>query len=181
MNILIKDIPEEGLQLKFKSPEEGWFRQVLTDALEDFHHKTDKAECEFQLYRTGEHVDCSGLVRTASHPACCRCLKVFSLPITVPIHLTLAPLFENTRELKNQEKEDLELVKEDLEFAYYEGSSFNLGDLIREQVILAIPMQPLCAEDCKGLCQTCGKNLNEEDCGCPPNEPRKSRLTLRPS
>lgn len=181
MNILIKDIPEEGLQLRFKSPADGWLSKVLAEALEDIRHTADPAEAEFQLYRTGENVDCSGLVQTASHPACCRCLKVFSLPITVPIHLTLAPLFENARELKNQEKEDLELVKEDLEFAYYEGSSFNLGDLIREQVILAIPMQPLCNEDCKGLCQNCGKNLNEGDCGCSPNKPRKSRLTLGPS
>lgn len=180
MNILIKDIPEEGLHLNFKSPQTGWFQQILAEALEDLHHKTDPAEAEFQLYRTGENVDCSGLVKTASHPTCCRCLKIFLLPLTVPIHLTLAPLFESERELKNQEKGEVELVKEDLEFAYYEGPSFNLGALIREQVILAIPMQPLCHEGCKGLCQSCGQNLNEGSCGCSP-KPSKTRLTLRPS
>jgi uncharacterized protein len=43
----------------------------------------------------------------------------------------------------------------------------NIGDILHEQVLLALPMKPLCKVDCKGLCPTCGTNLNVKSCDCP--------------
>jgi uncharacterized protein len=42
----------------------------------------------------------------------------------------------------------------------------DLTEELRESIILELPMYPLCREDCKGICHTCGKNLNNEDCSC---------------
>ena len=53
---------------------------------------------------------------------------------------------------------------------YYEGDRLDLGEVIREQVLLGLPLKPLCREDCQGLCPRCGKNRNAGPCGCTPEE-----------
>lgn len=166
MDIIIKDIPEEGQELSFDAAKEGWFREVLLQALPEMFHKEDEGKSLFNLLRTGANVDCRGDVFCVYHPICVRCLKVFKSRLDIPIHLTLAPLYENERQLKLEDKNEVALIKEDLEFSFYEGETFSISDIIREQVILAMPLQPLCKNSCKGLCQRCGKDLNEGPCGC---------------
>lgn len=169
MNIIIKDIPEEGRELSLDAAKDGWFRGVLTQALPEMYHPEDEGKALFNLMRTGANVDCRGDVACVYHPVCSRCLKIFKNRLDVPVHLTLAPLYESERQLKLEDKDEVALIKEDLEFAFYEGETFSLSDIIREQIILAIPLQPLCKTSCKGLCQQCGKDLNEGPCGCSPN------------
>ena len=60
---------------------------------------------------------------------------------------------------------------------YYDGDRLDLGEVVREQVLLALPLKPLCREDCRGLCPRCGQNRNLGPCGCPPpEEPGDPRL-----
>jgi uncharacterized protein len=47
----------------------------------------------------------------------------------------------------------------------FDGKTIDLDQIVREQVLLALPVTVLCREDCKGLCTTCGQDLNEKDCG----------------
>jgi uncharacterized protein len=54
------------------------------------------------------------------------------------------------------------------DIAYYQGEGLLLEDLLREQVLLAVPLKAVCSEACKGLCPRCGKNLNVEACACQP-------------
>jgi len=56
---------------------------------------------------------------------------------------------------------------EDDDRYFYQGDQVDLAPMLREHVILAAPMQPLCREDCAGLCPRCGKDLNEGPCQCP--------------
>lgn len=48
----------------------------------------------------------------------------------------------------------------------FDGKTIDLDPIVREQVLLALPMSAVCGEDCKGLCAQCGQNLNEKQCGC---------------
>jgi uncharacterized protein len=50
--------------------------------------------------------------------------------------------------------------------SYYEGDGLDLADVVREQVLLALPMQKLCRPDCQGICPVCGVNRNETTCQC---------------
>ena len=52
------------------------------------------------------------------------------------------------------------------EVSYYQGDRILLEDVLREQVLLAMPLRAICREDCKGLCPKCGANLNQEQCSC---------------
>ena len=68
---------------------------------------------------------------------------------------------------------------DDLEVSSHDGIEIDLGAIIREQIILGVPMSPRCRENCAGLCATCGQNKNERDCGHKPpvlGDPRLSVL-----
>src|SRR5215213_1252628 len=66
--------------------------------------------------------------------------------------------------------EEVELQAEDLILSAYEGDAVDLDELVREQILLALPSRHLCREDCKGLCQRCGANLNNGPCSCEQGE-----------
>jgi uncharacterized protein len=59
-----------------------------------------------------------------------------------------------------------EVQDDDVETSYYRDDEVDLNELIREQFYLALPMKPLCTEECRGLCPQCGANLNTDTCDC---------------
>ena len=69
------------------------------------------------------------------------------------------------------------LPPDEAEDYYYRGEVVVLDDLIRQEVILAVPFSPQCKADCRGLCPQCGTDLNLGACGCaPPPDPRWKAL-----
>ena len=63
-------------------------------------------------------------------------------------------------------EEEVEIDEGEAEIGFYEGGGMELEDILREQVLLALPMQRVCNEACKGICPLCGKNRNETTCDC---------------
>lgn len=82
---------------------------------------------------------------------CDRCAKPLKFPYTVDIEHTLVT------SLNDEDNDDLLLVNE---------MRFDLDGLVTDDIFLDLPAKFLCKEDCKGLCPTCGKDLNEGSCGC---------------
>jgi uncharacterized protein len=64
--------------------------------------------------------------------------------------------------------EELTVTDAEAEIGYYTGDGLLLEDVLREQVLLAVPLKAVCRDDCKGICPQCGKNRNFEACSCPP-------------
>ena len=64
------------------------------------------------------------------------------------------------------ETQDVEVEDADIGVSYYKDDQIDLGEMMREQFYLALPMKPLCNDDCKGLCPICGTNLNRGTCDC---------------
>jgi uncharacterized protein len=62
--------------------------------------------------------------------------------------------------------EETSLDDGEAEMGFYEGEGIELNDVLREYVLLALPMQRLCKENCKGICPVCGQNRNQRECGC---------------
>jgi uncharacterized protein len=94
--------------------------------------------------------------------SCSRCLESFAQPVAADFDLLLVP------GTGTASAEDEELSPTDLDLDYYTGEVVDLEGLLREQIILMIPVKPLCEEACKGLCPHCGVNLNRETCHCQP-------------
>ena len=64
------------------------------------------------------------------------------------------------------DEKEIELKLEDVGLLYFRGEEINLQQGIQEQVVMALPVQPLCGRNCKGLCPQCGSDLNLKDCKC---------------
>ncbi|HLV00069.1 MAG TPA: DUF177 domain-containing protein [Acidobacteriota bacterium] len=92
--------------------------------------------------------------------ACCRCLTRFSRYIEKKFKVEYWP------DPEVEEGEELELTYEDLDVGFYRNDEIDLNSVISEQVVLDLPMKPICREGCKGLCDQCGANLNEGTCSC---------------
>jgi uncharacterized protein len=102
----------------------------------------------------------SGHLRGELELLCSRCLEAFATPVVTDFDLTYVPRAENVGE------GEVEVEEDDLSTAFYLDDQIDLGQLIAEQFQLALPMKPLCRDDCRGLCPQCGTNLNTGSCDC---------------
>ena len=102
----------------------------------------------------------TGRIQTTLELPCSRCLEPFTMPVDQTFDLRYQPHAENTGDGEREIEED------DLTTAFYENDEIDLGQLMREQFYLSLPMKPLCRDECKGLCPTCGTNWNTGACDC---------------
>ena len=114
----------------------------------------------FDIYKDKDQFRLVGNVKTTLEMPCSRCLEPFPWPVDAAFDLRYQPHAMNTGEGEREIEED------DLTTAFYENEEIDLGQLMREQFYLSLPMKPLCGADCKGLCPLCGTNLNRETCAC---------------
>lgn len=113
--------------------------------------------------RAGGEVRIAGSLKTTIELACSRCLEPARYEISKPFDL----FFRQRDEQMFDEDEEVELTEEETRTAFFTGTRLAIGEILREQVLLALPMKALCRVDCKGLCPTCGTNLNSSTCNCP--------------
>ncbi|MDQ6419299.1 DUF177 domain-containing protein [Paenibacillus sp. LHD-117] len=92
--------------------------------------------------------------------ACSRCLEPTKEHTVIPFYEQFKPATSDT---PGDEESDEE---EDDEFVEVAGDKLDLKPYLEESLLLFMPFAPLCAKDCKGLCQVCGQNLNEHTCSC---------------
>jgi len=136
-------------------------------------------EYELHVKKFEEGIQLTGSVACRLSLTCGRCLDVFAYPVLTNMDI------EITQKRPSYEAHELELRGEDLDVYYFENDEIDLDALIYEEVLLDIPMKPLCREECRGLCDTCGKNRNHEACSCdkmpdtPLGEKLKSFLALQ--
>jgi uncharacterized protein len=115
---------------------------------------------EFDIHKDKQQFRLIGTVRTTLELPCSRCVEPFTQPVDAEFDLRYQPHAANTGEGEKEIEED------DLTTAFYQHDQIDLGQLMREQFYLALPMKPLCRPDCRGLCPICGTNLNRAGCEC---------------
>lgn len=114
----------------------------------------------------------TGRVAARLEMDCSRCVEPFEVPVDAAFELRYVPQSANVGEGEREVEED------DLTTAFYREGALDVIEMLREQFQLALPMKPLCAEACRGLCPECGANLNRTECGCAPRweDPRLAPL-----
>jgi uncharacterized protein len=127
---------------------------------------------DFVLSHKDRDLYVDGTVETAVRFRCSRCMKEFSRSIATKFDLSYLPQPKWTND-----GAEIELRYEEMEVAYYDGVAFDVNLMVLEQIELAMPMQFVCSEDCKGLCYKCGADLNEGSCLCK-NDVADSRLSI---
>jgi uncharacterized protein len=93
---------------------------------------------------------------------CARCVEPVPVPLAGSFDLIFRPHDADA------EMGERAITVDETEIGYYEESGLLLEDVVREQVLLSLPSRTLCKEDCKGLCPSCGQNLNNASCNCDP-------------
>lgn len=101
-----------------------------------------------------------GSFSTRVEVRCARCLE--------PVENTLAESFDLLYRPQGVDAhgEDASIGRAETEIGYYRGEGLLLEDVLKEQILLALPVKQVCNPDCKGLCPHCGRNLNMESCDC---------------
>ncbi len=112
-------------------------------------------ESKLRILKSGKNYIGQGEIKTRVDFECSRCLKKSGQVLKCEIKFHL-----------KEENDQIILETEEGEGQIQSGRSFDLSDLARENLILSLPLKPLCSEDCKGLCPVCGINLNTSSCKC---------------
>ena len=113
-----------------------------------------------ELVSAAEEILIAGRLHVEMTGHCDRCLEPLSLPVACEFDLSYLPVDEAG------DKPEAEIRTGDTEIGYYQGNGLELNDVLREQLLLSIPMQKLCREDCLGICPHCGQNRNLAICAC---------------
>ncbi len=119
-----------------------------------------------------DSVHVRGHVRAGLRVQCGRCLEPSDLAVDQELDLFLLPQHAEPEE----QEEEIELSDREIVVGYYAGDRLDLGELLREQLLLDLPMKRLCREDCRGLCPSCGVNRNTSACQCRTEKESDPRL-----
>jgi uncharacterized protein len=166
MKIKIHEIGPEGLHLSLPFSE-AWWKQAMASLQMDL--AASGAGADVTVTELGSGYLVRGQIHGGAQVPCARCLEPAQIDLSMPILTTF------TRGADEPEAIDDE--DEDVDYSTFEGDEIDLGELFREQMLLAVPMTPLCREDCKGLCPQCGQDRNQGSCTCTqPTDPRWESL-----
>lgn len=102
----------------------------------------------------------NGRLETKIAMVCARCLE----PVIEEVHRDFDLFYQPLR--KGIKPEEERLKDDDTEIGFFQGEGLFLADVLKEQVLLSLPMKVICQSDCRGLCPSCGANLNHEACKC---------------
>jgi len=149
------------------------FEECLPD--EDEMHFVAPARGELTVINTGRMLLLTGHVRAEAEVACSRCLRPMRLTVNAELEEEFAtrPAGPHGQVMAIEDEEPIARVIEEDSF------DLDLTELLRQNVLVAMPLQPICSEGCRGLCPHCGQDLNVGDCGCREREPESPFSALR--
>lgn len=134
------------------------------DVMEDRLALVSPARVEGQVKRSGNDAFVEGRIDADVEVECDRCLQ----PVKFPVRTEFAVAFITEREY--EQTQAAELTADDMSVSVFDGESIDIDEVVREQVLLAVPARALCNDNCKGMCANCGADLNLTICGCDTTE-----------
>lgn len=150
--ISVEDIPEEGLCVNYED-----IPGLLTDP--DDPGLEGPVRAEICLNRIDSFIYLQGSVKTEVNLVCDRCLNSYPFAVDAAFSYLLIP--------QSLEREGLDAARgKDMEVLIYDSKGVPIGDILREQILLQIPLRKICSEGCRGICPSCGADLNKEACRC---------------
>ena len=130
----------------------------------DYHTAEIKQTEPLEVTATAELLDgqirITGGLETKIELVCARCLEPVIEDVNRAFDLFYRPVTKDVKPKEDRLKDD------ETEIGFFEGEGLFLADVLKEQVLLALPLKVICRSDCRGLCPSCGANLNHEECRC---------------
>jgi uncharacterized protein len=177
MNVLavrLEDIREKSAEISEELP--GSAFPVLSGMIMSGEVTlTTPVRVEIRAAHEFDHVRVSGRVEAGMRFACSRCLTEYDDVVSSNFVL----FYAKAHGTDAVQDEEIELSETDLVSATYRGEEIDLIPAVEEQVITELPLKPLCSDQCRGLCSSCGADLNTIDCGCRREAPSLSFSVLK--
>lgn len=157
MKLNLHEIAEESKELLFAEPTAALTGRLVHGDVCDFEFP-DTVDVRLEYYRSGQELFFRGQMQGIVTGHCSRCLENYDCPLDVDFDFVLVP---------QEPGHETEATEDDLDLGHYHGEEIDIGPLLEERLILALPTRPLCRESCQGLCPGCGANRNLGPCLCP--------------
>lgn len=124
---------------------------------------TEPVRYQLKISRIVDMVEVRGEVESVVELSCGRCLEPYTKPFSTRFSIAFT---RQLPECVDEDGEEIELSADELGLTLVEGDELSLSEPLQEQVLMALPIKPLCKEGCKGICAHCGASLNSEKCSC---------------
>jgi uncharacterized protein len=166
MKIETERIPQDGLSMEHRMQANDFeiLKLLIAKGEVDF---TDTIGVKLSILPRKDLIQVEGSVQARVRITCSRCAESYDARLRR--QFTLSYSRKIPQDLHRDETEGIELTADQIGLILYKGDEIDLRDALAEQVVLALPYKPLCRQNCKGLCQNCGANLNREVCQCKSN------------
>jgi uncharacterized protein len=161
MIIKVSELEEQGLTVTDASALE----RVFTDP--SWRLET----VSLQIDPDGTDVQVHGRVGATVPQTCSRCLETFPARVDAAVDVRLEP--------RPATGDSIKLGADDLDVDFYDNDELDLDRVVETETTLALPMKPLCRDDCRGLCPACGGNRNIVQCSCAERAPDPRLAALR--
>lgn len=159
MKIRFDDIPEEGLELNF-SGEEDTLSQALDSIPATKQVDIDaRVRGRLQILASGKDYFLLGTIYGIMRLQCSRCLADFSAEKAIDLSMVIRQRAEKPANPEPDDSQD--------DVMYIDGPEVDPAKIILQELLLEVPMKPLCREDCLGLCPRCGALKGSSECTCP--------------
>lgn len=174
MKLLVDRLKDSPLSLHFDE-DRSWRAELEETDPELAAALAEPIAADVRAHRMGQDLYVEGRVTTGLELECGRCLARYRAPLSEPFRLVLTPAGsrvpaepESARALARHGL----CLGDELETGMYQGHEIEFGGFFRELLALALPVQPVCREACKGLCPSCGADRNTGPCGCGESRPK---------
>lgn len=162
LTVQIDEIRDAGLHLEgHLVPADLPALKELCEA--DLAQFPDPVHYRIDISRIADIIEVDGNLDSTLALSCGRCLEPYKTSFSARFSLAFT---HQLPDVVDDDGEDVELSAEELGLILIETDTIDLTEPLQEQVMMALPIQPLCSESCRGLCPQCGINLNSEKCGC---------------
>ena len=168
MKLVTSQLVEGENTLSFTSSKDSWVRELVADIASQGSHFLSPLDIQLKLTKLEPDYYLKGEISFEVEQCCARCAENFGLKSKFPFSLSLLQTKSDVAKIKKTANTKVDDAEEaaDLDITYFEGPEIDLAPIIREQFFLSLPYQAVCRADCLGMCQTCGKNLNQGHCRC---------------
>ncbi|MCC6640349.1 MAG: DUF177 domain-containing protein [Deltaproteobacteria bacterium] len=181
MKILLDRLTDSPRRYAFDA-EPAWWEAARSTLPELAGADRESFHFTLTAYRMGQDVYLEGEVSGTLHLECSRCLARYVSPLRESLRLVLEPAGDRVPaepEAAAALARDGLCLGDEIETGWFRGRELELGPFLLEVVTLALPVQPLCREDCRGLCPRCGADRNQTACGHEEAKPASAFAALR--
>lgn len=162
LNVQLDEIKDSGLSLEGEVAP-GEFPQLAEMVAAGEATFPEQVKYRIEISRLIDMIEVAGHIESVLELKCGRCLESYQMPFSSDFFLTYS---KELPEFDDDDGEETELSAEEMGLILIEGEELELLEPLQEQLMMAMPIQPICRNECKGLCPICGCNLNTATCQC---------------